>query len=60
MIPTAGIALNGSNLIGYIWCRRDASAKLSAVAGKFIGRQIVKQVSVCVCVCVGGGGGGGG
>jgi hypothetical protein len=43
IIPLTGIALNGSNLIGYIRCKRDAKAKISAMAGKFIGRQIINQ-----------------
>ena len=44
IIPVAGIALNGSNLVGYVRCRRDARAKISAMASRFIGRQIINQV----------------
>jgi hypothetical protein len=43
IIPVAGIALNGSNLVGYVKCRRDARTRITAMAGKFIGRQIVSQ-----------------
>ncbi|CAI8024667.1 Golgi apparatus membrane protein TVP23 homolog B [Geodia barretti] len=43
IIPLAGIALNGSNLVGYVRCKRDARARITAMAGKFIGRQIVSQ-----------------
>ena len=39
-----GIALNGANVVGYVKCRRDAGAKISAMAGQFIGKQILKQV----------------
>ena len=46
IITLAGITLNGSNLIGYIRCKRDARAKISAMAGRLIGRQIINQVSV--------------
>lgn len=46
IIPVIGIALNGANVVGYVKCRRDAGAKLSAMAGQFIGKQIIKQVIV--------------
>ena len=56
LIPVMGIALQGANVVGYVKCRRDAGAKITQMAGQFIGKQILKQVCVCVvCVCVGGG-----
>ena len=50
IIPVVGIALNGANVVGYVKCRRDAGARLSQMAGQFIGKQIMKEVCVCVCV----------
>lgn len=44
--------LTGANVVGYVKCRRDAGAKLSQMAGQFIGKQIMKEVYHCVCVCV--------
>ena len=44
ILPIIGLALNGANVIGYIKCRRDAGARISAMAGQFIGKQILKQV----------------
>lgn len=43
LIPVIAIALNGANLIGYVKCRRDAGARLTQMAGKFIGQQILTQ-----------------
>lgn len=43
MITIVGIALNGANVVGYVKCRRDAGAKLTEMAGQFIGKQILKQ-----------------
>ena len=44
IIPIIAITLNGANVVGYVKCRRDAGAKITAMAGQFIGRQILKQV----------------
>ena len=45
IIPVIGISLTGANVIGYVKCRRDAGAKLTQMAGQFIGQQIMKEVS---------------
>ena len=45
-----GIVLQGANVVGYVKCRRDAGAKITQMAGQFIGKQILKQVCVCACV----------
>jgi len=37
------IALNGANVVGYVKCRRDAGAKLTQMAGQFIGKQLLQQ-----------------
>ena len=39
-----GVALNGANVIGYVKCRKDAGTKIRAMAGQFIGQQLMKQV----------------
>ena len=44
IIPIVGIFLTGANVVGYVKCRRDAGAKISAMAGQFIGKQIMNQV----------------
>ena len=46
-----GIILQGANVVGYVKCRRDAGAKITQMAGQFIGKQILKQVCMCMCVC---------
>lgn len=38
-----GITLNGANVVGYVKCRRDAGVKLTQMAGKFIGNQILQK-----------------
>ena len=43
LITLVGVALNGANVIGYVKCRRDAGAKLTQMAGQFIGKQILNQ-----------------
>ncbi|XP_019850340.1 PREDICTED: Golgi apparatus membrane protein TVP23 homolog B-like [Amphimedon queenslandica] len=43
LIPIVGVALNGANVIGYVKCRKDAGTKIRAMAGQFIGRQLMKQ-----------------
>ena len=45
IIPIIGVALTGANLVGYVKCRRDAGAKISAMAGQFIGKQVLNQVT---------------
>lgn len=39
-----GVALNGANVVGYVKCRKDAGTKIRAMAGQFIGQQLMKQV----------------
>lgn len=51
VIPITALALTGANVVGYVKCRKDAGAKLSAMAGQFIGHQLLKQVKDICCVC---------
>ena len=44
ILPIIGLALNGANVIGYIKCRRDTGARISAMAGQFIGAPVLKFV----------------
>ena len=44
VIPITALALTGANVVGYVKCRKDAGAKLTAMAGQFIGHQLLKQV----------------
>ena len=46
IIPVIGVALNGANVVGYVKCRSDERARLTQMAGQFIGKQILKQVSL--------------
>ena len=45
VIPITALALTGANVVGYVKCRKDAGAKLSAMAGQFIGHQLLKQAT---------------
>lgn len=43
LITIVAITLNGANVVGYVKCRRDAGAKLTQMAGQFIGKQLLQQ-----------------
>lgn len=40
-----GAVLNGANVVGYVKCRKDAGSKLTSMAGRLLGQQILKQVT---------------
>lgn len=46
LIILVAIVLTSSNLIGYVKCKKDAGKDVKSMAGSFLGRQILTQVSV--------------
>lgn len=43
LLCVVGICLNGANVIGYFYCRKDGGQQIKTMAGKFIGQQLMTR-----------------
>lgn len=41
LIVVVALALQGANLIGYFKCQKDAQARLTKVAGQYVGQTLL-------------------
>nr|XP_047129054.1 Golgi apparatus membrane protein TVP23 homolog B-like isoform X1 [Hydra vulgaris] len=46
LIVLVAIILTSANLIGYVKCKKDAGKDMKSMAGSFLGRQILNQISL--------------
>ena len=43
LLCVVGICLNGANVLGYFYCRKDGGQQIKSMAGKFIGQQLMTR-----------------